>query len=212
MNKPVLIIGSAGTGRAAMEIFTSNQVLIYGFIEDDKNIKEKEVHELTILGTTEDESLIKLIGKDCDVFVATDDKALHKSYIKMLKAKRTVVPVNAVHRSAVVADTVVMGHGVLVDMGVLLGAEVELGNYTILHSGASISYGTTIGNYVQMGTGVSVGPGAKIEDEAFIGAGSVIVSGITVGKGARVGAGSVVVADVAAGKTVFGNPAKEINA
>ena len=35
MDNPVMIFGSAGIGKAAYEIFRSNGVLIYGFLDYD---------------------------------------------------------------------------------------------------------------------------------------------------------------------------------
>ena len=38
MNKPVIIFGASGIGIAAYEIFRSQDILIYGFLDDRKEI------------------------------------------------------------------------------------------------------------------------------------------------------------------------------
>jgi sugar O-acyltransferase (sialic acid O-acetyltransferase NeuD family) len=208
MDNPVIIFGATGIGKAAYEIFESNSVVVYGFLDDDPRLHGTEIDKVTVLGATDDDGFLKLIGKKCEAFVAIDDNRIRKKTVAMLNERRKVMPANAVHRTATVSLTAVFGHGNMINQGVLLGSMVTLGHHCLVHSGAVIDFGARLGDFVQVGAGAIIGAEVVIEDEAFIGAGVTIVSGVTIGKGARVGAGSVVIASVEAGKTVFGNPAK----
>ena len=210
MENPVMIFGTGGLGRAALEIFEKNGVAVYGFLTDDKEEHGKEIDAVSVLGSTDDDGFLKLIGKKCEAFVATDDNRLRKSLVKMLHERRKVQPANAVHPDAIVASSATIGYGNFINQGVRIGAGCKIGSHSLLHSGALIDFGVKIADFVQIGAGAVIGSGVTLEEGAFIGSGAVLVSGITVGKGARIGAGSVVVAAVEAKETVFGNPAKPI--
>ncbi|HYG01146.1 MAG TPA: acetyltransferase [Chryseosolibacter sp.] len=212
MENPVIIFGANYLGRAAKEIFEGNGNVIYCFLDDNKALHNTEIDNITVLGSTDDDGYLKLIGKKTDAFVALDDNKLRKTVVKMLQEVRHVQPVNAVHGSAIIASSASLGHGNFIDAGSLVGAGAEVNNHCIIQARTVIGAESKIGNFVQIGAGSIINAGVEIEDEAFIGSGVIIVSGITIGKGARVGAGSVVIAPVKAGETVFGNPAEKVNA
>jgi sugar O-acyltransferase (sialic acid O-acetyltransferase NeuD family) len=211
MENPVIIIGANFLGRAAKEIFEVNGNVVYGFLDDNKTLHNSEIDNVTVLGRTDDDGFLKLIGKKCEAFVAADDNKLRKNIVKMLLEERHIQPVNAVHASSIIASSASIGHGNFIDMNAMIGAGVEIGNHCLINQNVAIGAEAKIGDFVQLGSGCIINPGAEIEDEAFIGSGVIVVSGITVGKGARVGAGSVVIAPVKAGETVFGNPAEKIS-
>jgi sugar O-acyltransferase (sialic acid O-acetyltransferase NeuD family) len=210
MENPVLILGANFLGRASKEIFEGNGNVVYGFLDDTKALHGKEIDDVQVLGSTDDDGFLKLVGKKCSAFVAADDNKLRKSLVKMLQEERHVQPVNAIHKSVIIASNASIGHGNFFDMGVVVGVGAEIKSHCLVHARAVIGAETKIGDYVQIGAGSIINPGVEIADEAFIGSGVVIVSGASIGKGARVGAGSVVITPVKAGETVFGNPAQKV--
>jgi sugar O-acyltransferase (sialic acid O-acetyltransferase NeuD family) len=210
MENPVIIFGANYIGRAAKEIFETNGNVVYGFLDDDKKQHGKELDESVILGSTDDDGFLKLIGKKCEAFIAVDDTRLRKNLVNMLNEVRHVQPVNAIHKNAWISNHVEIGYGNFVDQGVKVGAGSKIGSNCVLQCGSIVGGEAVLGDNVQIGAGSIINAGVKIEDEAFIGSGVTIVSGITIGKGARIGAGSVVIGSVKAGETVFGNPAQAI--
>lgn len=210
MINPVIIFGTGPIGYHAMEIFESNGVVIYGFLDEDASRHGTELNSIAILGKPEDDGFLKLIGKKCDAFIASDDNAYRKSMVKMLNERRQVQPVNAVHKRAVMGISVSLGHGNMINAGAIVEGGATIGQHCIVNSNAVIGAKAKLGDYVQVGTGSIVGANVEIADEAFIGSGVTIVSGVKIGKKARIGAGSVVVDSVKDGVTVFGNPAKAI--
>jgi len=209
-NNPVIIFGANYLGRAAKEIFEKNGNVVYCFLDDNKQLHNTEIDTITVLGSTDDDGFLKLIGKKCEAFVAIDDNKVRKNIVNMLQEVRHVQPVNAVHASAIIPESAEIGYGNFVDMGVKVGPGAKISNQCLLHAGAIIGGETTLGNFVQVGAGSVINPNVVIEEEVFIGSGVTVVSGITIGKGARVGAGSVVISPVKAGETVFGNPAQKV--
>ncbi len=212
MDNPVLIFGANALGRAAKEIFEGNGNVVYGFLDDNKTLHNQELDNVVILGSTDDDGFLKLIGKKCEAFIAIDDTKVHKGLVKMLNENRKVQPANGIHKSAVVPESVLLGHGNQINMGVLIGVGTTIGNHNLFHAGAIIGSEAVIGDLVQVGMGCNISAGVMVEDEVFIGSGVTIVSGVVIGKGARIGAGSVVISSVKAGETVFGNPAQPIKA
>ncbi len=210
MENPVIIFGASALGQAAVEIFESNNIVVYCFLDDDESLHGKELGELNILGRTDDDGFLKLIGKKCEAFVAVDDRPLRKGIVKLLKERRKMMPVNAIHSNTEIAPSAHIGHGEFINSGVVIGANAKIGDHCLIHSGATIDYSAQLGDLVQVGTGSTIGAECKIGKNVFIGSGVTIVPGIEIEDNARVGAGSIVIGNVAKCKTVFGNPAKEV--
>jgi sugar O-acyltransferase (sialic acid O-acetyltransferase NeuD family) len=210
MINPVVILGAGNIGKLALEIFQSNSMVVYCLLDDDKALHNTTVNEVPVLGATDDDNFLKLLGDKCDAFVATDDTRLKKHQVEMLRDRKSVMPVNCFHKTSYISPSAEVGHGNLLSASSVVNAEAKLGNHNILHTGSVIDYNSEVGNYVQIGAGAIVNTGVTVGDEVFIGSGAIIVSGVTIGKKARIGAGSVVIEDVKDNTTVFGNPAKKV--
>lgn len=207
---PVIIIGVNPFGLEVAHIFQKNDVVIYGFLDDDPKKKDTSIGEIPVLGTADDESYFKLIGKNCGVFVALENPTERKKMIELILEEREVKPVNAIHPSANVADVKSLAYGVFIGSGAHVLPETKLGDHVIIGSGAIIETGAQIADFASIGAGSVIGKEAIIENNAYVGIHSTIVGSVKVGKSATVGAGSVVIENVAASKRVFGNPAKAL--
>lgn len=208
--KPVIILGAGLTGKVAQEIFNSHDIVVYCFLDDDETLHNTEIGEVSVLGDTEDQGILKYIGHKCEAFVASDDNSERRTLTEMLKEKRKVMPMNAVHDKANIAESAEIGYGNLVNNGAQVSAFAKIGNHTIIHSNAVVDVAAEVEDYVQIGAGAIINTGVKIAADAFIGSGAILISGVKIGAGARIGAGSVVIADVPEGATVFGNPAEKV--
>jgi len=208
--KPVIIFGAKGIGRVALDIFKSNGVVVYGFLDDDAALVGTTVDEVPVLGATDDQAFLKLIGKKCDAFVALDDVKLRENMVDILLEDRKMMPVNAIHTSATIAPSATLKYGSLIGPGVIVNSGAAIGHHCIIQAGAVIDHHSKLDDFAHIGAGALVGADATIKEAAFVGMGAVIVSGITVGKKAQVGAGSVVIETVSDKSKVFGNPAKKM--
>ena len=207
MNKPVIIFGAQGIAIDALEIFQSNNITVYGFLDDDQSLQGTEINDIPVLGDTEDQGYLKLIGQKCKVFIATDESNVRKELVKFAVDKCKVMPTNAVHSQAIISTSSSIGHGNFINARAILGANVEIGQYCIVHTGVILESGVKVADFSQIGAGSIINAGVTIEEDVFIGSGVNIVGGVTISKGARIGAGSVVIQSVKKGETVFGNPA-----
>jgi sugar O-acyltransferase (sialic acid O-acetyltransferase NeuD family) len=210
MIQPVIIFGAGLTGQLALDAFASNEVVVYGFLDDNKDLHGKEIGELSVLGITEDDGFLKLIGKKCDAFVAAETAKERKFLRELLLERRKVMPSNAIHRDASISAYAFIGHGNLISAGSRISAFAKLGTGNLIFPNVVIESKAILGDDVQVGSGSIVGMEVEIEDGAFIGAGVTLIQGVKIGKNASVGAGSVVMADVPAKARVFGVPAKGI--
>jgi sugar O-acyltransferase (sialic acid O-acetyltransferase NeuD family) len=207
---PVIIFGAKGLGPVALDLFRSNDIVVYGFLDDDATLHGTEIGEVPILGATDDQRYLKLIGAKCDAFIAIDDIRIRKSLTDMLHEERKVQPITAIHATAYVAPSAELGYGTLIGPGAIVNSNAKLGAHVVLQAGAIVDASAEVGEYSILGARSLVGSSAILENEVFVGAGAVIVPSITLGKQARVGAGSVVVEPVKAKTTVFGNPAAKV--
>jgi len=210
MENPVIILGAQAVGTAALDAFLSNEVVVYCILDDEPKLHNTELLDVPVMGNTDDGELLKLIGKKCEVFVATEDAASRRSLTKMLRDDYEVVPVNSIHQRASVSPHAELGHGNYVGPNAVVAATAKLGDGILVGPNAVVEGQATVGDYAQLGSGTQIGFGASVGAGAFVGAGAVLVAGVKVGDKARVGAGSVVVADVPGGQTVFGNPAVKV--
>ncbi|MFD2938066.1 acetyltransferase [Spirosoma flavum] len=210
MENPVLIFGAGNLGLTALDLFQRNNVVVYGLLDDNKDLHSKEFNDVSVLGETDDDGFLKLIGQKCEAFVAIGDGRVRKRLVKMLNERRKVQPVNAIHDTATVSAMATIGHGNLIAAQAVVNSFAEIGQHCMIQSGVIIESKAKLGDYVNVGTGSLINSDVTVEEGAFIGSGVTIIAGVTIGKNARVGAGSVVVENVETGTTVFGNPAKKL--
>ena len=205
---PVIIIGVNPFALEVAHIFQKNEVVVYGFLDDDIKKKDTMIGEIPVLGTTEDDSYWGLIGKSCSVFVALENPTERKKMIELIEEDRSTKPVHAIHPSAQIADVKSLAYGLFIGASSIISTEAKLGDHVIIGAGSIVETGATIESFAQIGAGSVIGKEAQIEKNAFIGIHSTIVGSVKIGKGATVGAGSVVIENIPASKRAFGNPAK----
>jgi len=208
MKKPVIILGARNLGKVALDILQRNDIVVYGFLDDDQAQWEKTIDHIPVLGGTATERYWDLIGESCDTFIAIAQQAKRLRLTAMLWEQKKMVPINAIHPSTIIANTASFGHGNLMNASVSLGADVSLGSHCILHTCATIEHDAMINDFVQVGAGSVVGAGVKLNEQVFVGAGATVVAGVEVGAAASIGVGAVVLENVKAGEIVLGNPAK----
>jgi len=210
MENPVIIFGATGIGKVALDIFSSKSIITYCFLDDDKELHETEINDVVVMGSTNDDGFLKFIGKKCEAFVAIEEVADRKAIVNMLKQKRKVMPVNAIHEKAVISDHAFIGYGNLINVGAVVNAGAKIPNHCLIHSNATIEFDVELEEFVQIGAGSIIGAKVVIKEGALIGAGATIAAGVTIGARAQVAPGSVVFKNIEADDIVFGNPAGTI--
>lgn len=103
-----------------------------------------------------------------------------------------------------------IGEGNYLQEGVMLQAEVSLGDNSSIHMGALIGHETRIGHSVFIAHGVSVSGCCEIGDGTFIGTNASVLPRIKIGRWVTIGAGAVVTKDIPDYSVAVGNPARII--
>ncbi|MCE7068989.1 acetyltransferase [Dyadobacter sp. CY327] len=210
MENPVLIFGAGDLGVQALDIFKRNNVLVYGLLDDHKELHGKEFGDVSVLGNTDDSGFLSILGSKCEAFVAIGERSVRERLVETLTEEYKTMPINAIHDSALISEMATIGHGNLIGARVTVGAKSKIGQHCLVQTAAVVDTWVQVGDYVTIGAGAIINDRVKIGDGVFIGSGAIIVAGIEIGKNARIGAGSVVVENVPAKATYFGNPARKI--
>ncbi|WP_026629309.1 acetyltransferase [Dyadobacter alkalitolerans] len=210
MENPVLIFGAGDLGVQALDIFKRNNVLVYGLLDDHKELHGKEFGDVSVLGNTDDSGFLSILGSKCEAFVAIGERSVRERLVETLTEEYKTMPINAIHDSALISEMATIGHGNLIGARVTVGAKSKIGQHCLIQTAAVVDTWVQVGDYVTIGAGAIINDRVKIGDGVFIGSGAIIVAGIEIGKNARIGAGSVVVENVPAKATYFGNPARKI--
>ncbi len=162
MENPVMIIGAGGLGKAALDIFHSNGILIYGLLDYDKKLHGAEINDVVVMGDPDDDGFLKYIGKKCEAFVALENNQERKAIVDLLKTRRKVMPINAIHPSAFISSTAQISQGSFINAGVSVGAFAKIGNHCIIHSKATIEHQAQLSDFIKVGAGSIINSGVVI--------------------------------------------------
>jgi sugar O-acyltransferase (sialic acid O-acetyltransferase NeuD family) len=205
-----LIIGAGGHGKVVLDILRAGgHCRPVGFVDADPRLHGTTVGGLPVLGGVH--QLKRLVGphKLAAAVIAIGDNRARAGYAEAVESAGLRLA-NAVHPSAVVAESAVLGRNVVVAACAVVGAEARVGDHCIVNTAA------TVDHECELGVGVHVCPGAhlagrvRVEANAIVGLGANVIQCLRIGAGATVGAGAVVIRDVPAGATVVGVPARAI--
>ncbi|MEN7549768.1 NeuD/PglB/VioB family sugar acetyltransferase [Rapidithrix thailandica] len=210
MENPVIILGATSAGKQALEIFKSLEIEVYCFLDDDKELHNTEISDVSVMGHTRDDGFLKFIGKRCEVFVGINENEERKELVEFVRARRKVQPVNAIHPLAYVASSAHVGHGNLINVGAVVNAGAEVKNACMIQSKAVVETDVVLEDYVSVGTGAIINANCTVGEGSLIGSGAILAPGVKIGKNVQVAPGSLVMQNVDDNQVVFGVPAKSV--
>lgn len=169
--------------------------------------KEYNPFNLSYHGTEASATGLSTLRKH-DFFIAVGDNSI-RSRIQEQLEKENLIPVNAIHPSAVIDPVArISESGVMIAANVIINSLAQIGKGAICNTGCIIEHECVVGEFAHIGPGAVLCGGVAIGNGTFVGANAVIKQGISVGKNAVIGAGAVVVKNVPDNLTVVGVPAK----
>lgn len=209
--KHLIIIGARGFGR---EVYHSAlDSLGYGTEFDIKGYLDDKVDALSqyegyppIIGPVETYQPL-----ENDVFVcALGDVKWKEHYVQLICEKGGEF-ISLIHRNAYVSKTAKYGIGCIILEGARLQSDTIIGDFVTLQPYSILGHDTCVGDMCQIGCYAFTGGGVVIGNNVSLNTRGTILPHIKVGSNVTIGAGSVVIRKVLEGKTVFGNPAEELD-
>jgi sugar O-acyltransferase (sialic acid O-acetyltransferase NeuD family) len=205
-----LIIGAGGHGKVVLDILRAGGLCRpVGFVDADPRLHGTTVGGLPVLGGVH--QLARLAGpaKATAVVIAIGDNRARAGYAAEV-AGAGLRLVNAVHPSAVVAESAVLGVNVVVAANAVVCAEARVGDHAIINTAATVDHECDVGPGVHICPGAHLAGRVRVDVNAVVGLGANVIQCLRIGAGATVGAGAVVLRDVPAGATVVGVPARVV--
>ena len=205
--KTIALIGYSGHAFVTYEIFFSQGQIITAYTDTEE--KAFNPYSLKWLGDENKESVLEEL-KAYNYFVSIGDNLLRRKVSIKLINELGVNPENALHKSAIISQSMNAGHGSMFAARVVINPFVKIGNGVICNTGCIIEHECVIDDYAHIAPGAVVCGNVSIGENSFIGAGAVIKQGVNIGKNVIIGAGTLVIKDIDDNKKVVGNPQRII--
>ena len=210
--RDLVIIGNGGHAKVVIDILEERgDYNILGIITKNKG-DEISIGSYQVLG---DDNLLKELFNQGVKFAVigvggfTDNIRRKRIYENLKNIGFQII--SAIHPTASISRTVLMGEGNVVFSGVVINPYVRMGNNIIVATGSTIDHDSEIKDHSFISAGVTVGAETKIEEEVLLALGSKVISGVTICKGTLIGAGALVTREISEPGTYFGMPAKRVN-
>lgn len=209
MSKPVLIVGTGAQAKYATEIFKIHGIELAGFLTISENSSDSFFFKEMILGGVKEFETIYLKNKCPRLLLCTSNNKAKEYLLKKFSSFNPIYK-SAIHPASVIASTVSIGQGSIINAGAIIQPFARIGNHVMIHAGAIIEHDSVIDNYV------NIAPNATITGHVKIGKGSTVYAGATInpmvkiGEYAVIASGAVVIKDVKDKSKVIGIPAREI--
>ncbi len=207
----ILIVGAGGHGKVVLDIVRAADLYEpVGFIDADPALADTLCGGIKVLGAMN--LLPKLYRQGIRGAVVAIGDSRARRHCAALLREHGIELINAIHPTAFVSPTAILGRGVVVAAQAVISTESRLDDLVIINTSAVVDHECHVAEAAHvcpaahLAGRVSVGPGS------FIGLGANIIQCLKIGEGATVGAGAVVLEDVPPFWTVAGVPARVIRA
>ena len=117
---------------------------------------------------------------------------------------------NLLHSSCIIGSNVDLGQGNVFYPGVIIDANVKIGNNVLINLGCTISHDSIIESHCYISPAVSIAGYSKIGQKSMLGINCTIINNLTLCSDVIIGAGSVIIDKIIEPGVYAGNPGKLI--
>lgn len=208
--QPTYIYGAGGHGRVVLDILrSSGRFRISGFLDSNPSLSGTLVEGMPVLGGLREVPEIVRDNPGAQAIVAIgDNQARHE--VGQALAMAGMKLINAVHATAFVSPSAVLGTNVTVCAGTIVCSYAAIRDGVILNTGSIVEHECVVEENAHLAPSVKLAGRVTIGRNAFVGIGATVIQNIRIGAYSTVGAGAVVLDDVRDGDTVVGIPARSI--
>ncbi len=201
----IIIFGAGGQAKETIDLIEENlKATIVGII--DKKTLDSKIFGHRVLGTDDDlDSLIKKY-KATHFTVAIGDVKIRSRLYNIAKAK--LQPLSIISKYAHISKYAKIGEHATIYPGVVISADVTIGNNALINSNVSIAHEAKIGRHVDINPGANIAGKVVIDDFCFVGIGASIRENLHIAKNTTIGGGAMVTEDTKPNKTYVGVPAR----
>ena len=193
MKKPIIIFGAKGRGKIIAHILEQNDLLSYGFLDDDPKLVDKSLHHLPILGKTNTQEFLDLLHEKCLPFIALQDKVHYQRVRELIRTTNSDLQlINAIHPQAIIAKHIRLGEGNCIQACAYVGPDVIISSHSTIAPHVLIEHSSVLHDFVTIGAGAKIGAHVEIQENVTIGAGAIIASNITIGENTQISAGAII--------------------
>ena len=201
MSERIIVIGASGHGKVIADIVQAAGDEVVGYLDDDLN--KQNCGMFPVLGAVCNARKYP----DCKFIIAIGNNAVRKQ----IAAQLTFVSwYTAIHPSAVVSPSAVIGEGTVVMPNAVINAEAVVGQHCIINTGAIVEHENQIGNYAHISPRAALAGNVSVGEGTHIGVGVCVKNNLDVCGGCTVGAGAVVVKNIVEPGTYVGVPARRL--
>jgi sugar O-acyltransferase (sialic acid O-acetyltransferase NeuD family) len=204
-----MLVAASGLARETLAVLArtrSHDVL--GILDDDAASHGTTVSGVPVLGGLEEAKastaqLILCVGKG----------VARRSIVRRL-GHMGVGPdryATVVHPSVEVPPSCVVGAGSILLAGVVLTADVSIGDHVVLMPGVTLTHDDVVEDFATVCSGVALGGSVVVGSGAYLGMNASVREGVRVGADATLGMGSVLLRDLPDRAVWAGVPARPVS-
>ena len=195
----LIIVGAGGHGKVIADNALKNGYTDICFVDDRAT---GTCMGFPIVGTTAD--IPDLDDGNTDFIIGVGNNGIRRR----IAERYAVNWISLIHPSAQIGANVSIGNGTVVMVGAIINPCTRIGAHCIINSGAIVEHDNRLEDYVHVSPGAVLAGNVQIGEETHIGIGASVINNVAVCADCIIGAGAVVVRSIETTGTYIGVPAK----
>jgi sugar O-acyltransferase, sialic acid O-acetyltransferase NeuD family len=195
--KLVVIYGGGGHAKSLIELIEAEGKFTVAGILDDRLPAGSRIAGVAVLGNGDFLPRLKAqgIGQIVNAVGGIGDITPRLRIYEKIKANGFTVP-SVIHPRAYLEKSARLTGGEQVFFNAYIGSDVTVGFGCIVNTGVILSHDCELGDYVNISPGAILAGAVHVGERSLVGMGVTVNLGVTIGAGVRIGNSAVIKADV----------------